>query len=354
MPRKYGRRWVTLSRESGILVTACICVHNGASRLPSVLDCLRGQKGLGDAEWEVVVVDNGSRDNTGDVARATLREFPCRTQVVKEDTLGLSHARRRGASVAGGDVLVYVDDDNLLAPDYLTECMCFFREHPKAGVAGGRAVPLFHGCERPGYWESIRGLLATNEDAGDEDSLKSAAGQYRSVPFGAGMAFRRSVLLDVYGSETIVCSDRKGRNLAASGDLELGCRAVRKGWEAWYCAALSLQHVIPARRLGVGYILRLQRSVGSSHALFQYAVVDGETYPPSVLRALKHVWWFTSNRLREGVRRALLPRTMAERLLRARSIGKLAFLLQLVGMAFRSVLFGRGGGTHSAGSEHKR
>src|SRR5690349_21927962 len=118
-----------------------ICTHNPhAGRLRRTLAGLRAQT-LPAAEWETLIVDNASQPALtpaawGDAAPANLR-------IVSEPQLGLTAARRRGLSEARAPLCVLVDDDNILAPDYLAQAARLAAAHPRVGAFGGRSVPEF-------------------------------------------------------------------------------------------------------------------------------------------------------------------------------------------------------------------
>ncbi len=95
-------------------VTVILCAHNPhPGRLAQTLASLAAQT-LPASDWELLVVDNASTSPLS--ALKSLREFP-HARVVAEIHLGLTHARLRGIAGAKGELLVFVDDDNVLAPD---------------------------------------------------------------------------------------------------------------------------------------------------------------------------------------------------------------------------------------------
>ena len=93
-------------------------------------------------QWELLLVDNASREPLT-TANCDLSWHP-RARHVREDELGLGPARLRGMHEAAADMLVFVDDDNLLAPNYLEQAFRIKREWPMLGVWGsGVTIPEF-------------------------------------------------------------------------------------------------------------------------------------------------------------------------------------------------------------------
>jgi GT2 family glycosyltransferase len=138
--------------------------------LRRVLEALRGQtlaKGL----WELVIVDNGSRlplkagagqqdnrsagpQNCGTSLPSHIPTLPPSTahldlswhqnaRIVREEKLGLTFARLRGFAEVKGELIVMVDDDNVLAPDYLETTVRIAQAHPELGAFGGKCLPEF-------------------------------------------------------------------------------------------------------------------------------------------------------------------------------------------------------------------
>jgi glycosyltransferase involved in cell wall biosynthesis len=221
---------------------------------------------------------------------------------VVEPTPGLSHARRCGFLAGTGEILVLVDDDNELAPDYLAETLRLFAAHPKVGLLGGRSLPEFE--QPPAPWvREFDGLIACR-DLGDAPFI-SAGLRHPSTgrndypvfaPIGAGMALRRPAAqawLDQGGPSTL--PDRKGTDLSSSGDNDIVLAAMAAGWEAAYFPSLRLTHLIPAGRTAPDYLARLNRGIQRSwmqvltkHNANPWPPVAAWTMP---LRKLKA--WFT-------------------------------------------------------------
>src|SRR3984893_15946003 len=94
--------------------------------LDLVFDALRGQT-LPSSQWELIVVDNHSEQPLADLLNLTWH--PSAT-ILREDELGLTRARLAGFKHAHGDVAVLVDDDNVLASDYVEKAIRISTEFP--------------------------------------------------------------------------------------------------------------------------------------------------------------------------------------------------------------------------------
>lgn len=94
-----------------------------------------------ETRWELLIVDNAS---TSPITTAQLEwKHESALRVLSEPQPGLTPARLRGISEADGDLLIFVDDDNVLSEGYLSIAHQTFQENPNLGAAGGPVQPEF-------------------------------------------------------------------------------------------------------------------------------------------------------------------------------------------------------------------
>ncbi|HEY4302456.1 MAG TPA: glycosyltransferase [Candidatus Didemnitutus sp.] len=278
-------------------LSAVITAHNpDAMRLQRTLRGLRAQT-LPIAEWETVVVDNASSPA---IERALLADAaPANLRLVREPVLGLTAGRRSGLNSLATPVAVLVDDDNVLAPDYLAAVLKIFSREARLGAIGGKSVGDF-AAPPPAWTVEFHPLLALR-DLGDQPQisrgLRPSAGprnEYPAfAPIGAGMALRRAAWeawLSTRGT-TAGPSDRRGVELSSGGDNDIVLCAMRAGWEVGYFPELSLTHLIPPQRLDPTYLARLNRGIQKSW-MQVLSLNDANPWPPLsragvVLRKLK-------------------------------------------------------------------
>jgi glycosyltransferase involved in cell wall biosynthesis len=245
-------------------LTVILPTHNPhPGRLERTLAALQAQT-LSVSEWEFILVDNASTARTA-LAQIDLAWHPA-ARLVREPVPGLTPARLCGIHSAGGEVLVFVDDDNVLAPDYLTKVAQLFAQDPKLGAAGGIVKPEWE-TPPPPWLEEFRGLLALR-DSGAEPQLRAggpAAAWPDFAPVGAGLCVRRAAAetyvraLASDGSRRAL--DRTGDSLASGGDCDLVFTALHAGWSIGYFPELGLTHLIPASRLDPHYLGRLNQGI---------------------------------------------------------------------------------------------
>jgi len=121
-------------------VTVIVAAYNGERFLKETLESVFAQ----DFEtFEVVFVDDGSEDRTGEIAQS----FPVR--YVRQPNQGLPAARNAGLAVARGDLVAFLDDDDVLPPTKLSAQVRYLDEHPETGCVLGRQEWIFDGVEAP-------------------------------------------------------------------------------------------------------------------------------------------------------------------------------------------------------------
>ncbi|MCA9235126.1 MAG: glycosyltransferase [Planctomycetales bacterium] len=236
-------------------LSVVVCTHNPRRDfLAETLAALRAQT-LSTDQWELAVIDNASDPPLA--GRFDIGWHP-RGRLIVEDQLGLTPARLRGIQETTGELIVFVDDDNVLAPDYLDQAMEIAAEHPFIGAFSGNAEPRFESPPAEwtkAYWKYL--ALRTV----DRDQWSNLCPVSPTSPNGAGMCVRRSVA-EAYAASVADDPlrrelDRRGNSLMSSGDTDLAVRACRCGLGAGVFAALTLTHLIPAARLTEDYLARI-------------------------------------------------------------------------------------------------
>jgi glycosyltransferase involved in cell wall biosynthesis len=120
------------------VISVIICTHNPREDfLRRTLAALRAQT-LPTTQWELLLIDNASEKSLS--ALWDLAWQP-NARPLRENELGLTSARLRGIREAQGELLVFVDDDNVLADNFLAAAAELFSKRADLGVASGRILP---------------------------------------------------------------------------------------------------------------------------------------------------------------------------------------------------------------------
>jgi glycosyltransferase involved in cell wall biosynthesis len=280
-------------------IVVAICTYNNAPLLDQVLCSLEAQVVPPDLAWNIVVVDNNCTDNTRSVV--IRHQGPgnlSNLDLVPEPRQGLSHARRRAVAATDAAVIAFVDDDCRLAPDWVAEAALFFRDHPRAGLLGGRVELVWETSPDP--WLLEYGGSFAQQDHGPTPVKFASEGVIRLV--GAGFVCRREALeaSGWLGSSALV--GRQGNVLSAGEDLEISLKIRQVGYEAWYTPRLRLEHFITSRRMQPQYVCRLHRGFGQARVPLHF-IEKGES--PTMARRLRALGYSLKDLLRLAASTAL-------------------------------------------------
>jgi len=249
-------------------LSVLICTRNRAGALEGAIESILARGLTGDHAYEVIIVDNGSSDGTGEVVRRMAERFECPVQYVREPRRGLSRARNRALSVAAGDVLVFTDDDVRVAPDWLDQIAAEFSVDPDLQMLGGRVLPARDGLQKVAVQESDERQRFRHPHGG-------------TFVMGANMAFRRGVFERIGGFDERLGA---GRFFAGAEEADIFYRGLKAGYSILYAPNVTVYHdhdrvtVEQACRLEYGY------GKGCSAYLVKHAM-RGDRY------AMKMVYW---------------------------------------------------------------
>jgi glycosyltransferase involved in cell wall biosynthesis len=247
-----------------------VCTHNRADLLEGLLGTLAAQEASRDRS-EVLLVDNASTDGTAAAAGAWAPRLGLR--VVREEALGLSHARNRGWREARGAYVAYVDDDCLLPPGWMRAALRVIdREAPDA--FGGPSRAVFDAAPPPWF----RGQYLSHDYGPDSRDLSED--EYLD---GLNMAFRREHLERLGGFDPGF--GMRGRTIAYGEETDLQQRLRRALPDARIRIdpALEVGHRTRADRARIAWRLR-QAWANGRHARRLFPAPAAET--PRGLRRL--------------------------------------------------------------------
>ncbi|HYC44347.1 MAG TPA: glycosyltransferase [Burkholderiales bacterium] len=234
-------------------VSIVVCSCNGER---TIRDTLNACSRLDYPDYEVIVVDDGSRDSTAAIARG----YPVR--LISTENRGLSSARNTGWQEATGDIVAYIDDDAYPDPHWLKYLAYTFVTTAHAAVGGPNIAP-------PGD-----GLIAdcvANAPGGPVHVLLTDT-EAEHIP-GCNMAFRREALEAIGGFDV--------RFRAAGDDVDVCWRLMEGGYTiGFHAAAMDWHH----RRNSLAMYWRQQKGYGRAEALLE------EKWPERY-NAVGHLVW---------------------------------------------------------------
>jgi GT2 family glycosyltransferase len=234
-------------------ISVIVCSYNGARTLCQCLDALAT---LDYPNYEVIVVNDGSTDDTPAIAQ----DYPVR--LINQPNKGLSAARNVGLAASDGSIVAYLDDDAFPHRYWLRYLAAAFDRSTHVGIGGPNLPPAGDGlvaeCVAAAPGNPLHILLS------DEIA--------EHIP-GCNMAFRREALLAIDGFDT--------RFRAAGDDVDLCWRLQDRGWRIGFCPAAVVWH---HRRNSIRAYWKQQYGYGRAEAQL-------EDKWPQRCNALGHIGW---------------------------------------------------------------
>lgn len=230
-------------------ISVILCTYNRCQRLMKALESVAASVLPSSVEWEVLVIDNKSSDQTRDVAERFCREYPGRFHYLFEPRQGKSYALNTGIREATGDILAFMDDDVTVEPSWLSNLTATLHDGKWAG-AGGRILPE-HGFSPPPWLAldgpyDMGGVLALF-DRGDE------AGEIDWIPYGTNMAFQKA-MFDKHGGFRTDLGPSPSSEIRGE-DTEFGRRLISAGELVRYEPSAIVYHCVPENRVHKEYFL---------------------------------------------------------------------------------------------------
>jgi GT2 family glycosyltransferase len=260
LPRWNEARWPRVS--------VIICTYNGARTLD---ECLDGFDRLDYPDYEMLVVDDGSTDNSRSIAERRGHT------VIGTGGRGLSAARNIGLAAATGEIVAYIDDDAWPDPHWLKHLVRTFASGDYKAVGGPNVPP-------PGGTFTAACVAAS---PGGPNHVLISDHEAEHVP-GCNMAFRRQQLAEIGGFDETF--------RIAGDDVDVCWRIQEKGWTIGFSPGAVVLH---RRRDSVRAYLRQQYEYGKAEGLLERKWPDrynrsghvswvGRVYAPQ--RALSRRW----------------------------------------------------------------
>jgi GT2 family glycosyltransferase len=219
-------------------ISVVVCSYNGSA---TIQHCMEAILKLRYQNFEVIVIDDGSTDNTSDI----VANYPVR--LFKTTNQGLSAARNLGWQAATGEIVAYIDDDAYPDRDWLTYMASVFETTGFVGVGGPNIHPEGDG---------LVAECVANSPGGPTHVLLSDR-EAEHIP-GCNMAFRRTALEAVGGFNPIF--------RVAGDDVDICWRLQKQGWKLGFAPAAQVWH---HSRNSVLRFWKQQKGYGRAEALLE-------------------------------------------------------------------------------------
>lgn len=284
------------------MLDVCICTHNPQrSVLRQCLMAIATQNSP--PQFRVLLVDNASNPPLNE----SLLDGLCRRGIprllIREERLGLTAARVAAFHQSTSEWVVFIDDDNVIAPDFLNVGHKFAGRHPEVGAFGGR-VSLAPDIHVPGWMTPLLGSMGVKEE-GDEILIGSTIEWGPHDPPGAGL-WVRQILLERFVERTRTESavfdlGRRGKGLGSCEDAVLVKGGRELGYSNAYVPALRVTHYLKPERFTFWHAMRSLTAYGRSIALYERVMALGGDHlgnsdKPGPVRAAFNAFYRERNR----------------------------------------------------------
>lgn len=247
--------------------TVIICTYNRSNNLPSCIDNLTRQQGVDNFEWEVLIVDNNSTDDTRQVVEELAKKSPLKLRYIFEPQQGLNYARNLGIDESDSRYFCYIDDDILVDSHWLA-ALYEVLEREDADAVGGR-IHLDPQIKLPPWITSeVQGFLGY-QDYGDEPFRMDGKSQY---PYGGNMSFSRRVIDSIGMFNPKLGRKGEGRNrseLFKGAETDFFHRLAATGnARIFYEPRAIVYHKVLPHQLERKYLLTIHYNAGLQKALY--------------------------------------------------------------------------------------
>ena len=255
-------------------LSVIIPTRNRMLTLMDALESILVEQSLSPEKYEILVVDNGSTDNTAKAIYQKNRDCG-RIRYLYASEPGLHVARHLGAQEAKGEILVYIDDDVILQPGWLEAIELAFTE-PSVSLVGGKILPrwedkvpdwvnLFKQETEFGWTLGYLSLLDFGE------ITREIPGQF---VFGCNFSIRKSVLFECGGFNPDSMPQELLR-FRGDGETALSLEVMKKGYKVVYEPKATLYHRVPSERLTIEYFCQRAFNQGISDSFSQIRRKEG-------------------------------------------------------------------------------
>ena len=246
-------------------VSIVIPTYNRSKLLPKLLDSLEKMLIPEGLSYEIILVDNNSRDNTKEIVERFIRDGIRNFRYVFEQDQGSSCSRNRGIREAEGEIIAFTDDDQLVDPMWISSLWKTFQEYD-ADCVGGRITYLVPESA-PGWLKELlaydrpRGIGQLN--LGPEAFI---AKQISDLPKGGNMAFRKDCLVACGAFD--IRLGKKGNTLLGSGEeTKLVNKVFESDYRVIYQPNAIVYHLLNTQRLSKAYWRKSFFDMGRTRAI---------------------------------------------------------------------------------------
>lgn len=231
-------------------ISVIICTYNGTSQLPQTLRHLALQQVPVEIDWEIIVVDNASTEDTAEVARTEWQQYHLPGvdfTVLNEPRPRKYYALEKGVNNAKYEYIIICDDDNRLNDNYVARAYQTINSNTQFAAVGGQGIAVAD-QDIPAWFEQYQHIYAVGKPAVTSGDLSA-----KGYLWGAGMVFRKSLYQKANHQVPSLLLGPNQNESARAEDVELCMRFLLVGYLLYYDEGLVFSHHISSDRLTETY-----------------------------------------------------------------------------------------------------
>jgi glycosyltransferase involved in cell wall biosynthesis len=252
------------NEKTQIELSVIICTRNRARKLATLIQCLGSQRDIEKLNWEIIIVDNNSTDNTKEVAYAFSEGSNLRINYIFEPRTGLSYARNIGILVSKGSYILFIDDDVLIPKEFVSNVLFGVQEFPEFHIFGFRVLADWHETTKKPLWINfkkpfnlVQSFLPTH-DLGKEPL--QYPNRYSRNPIGAAFLIKKEIIENLGPFREDLGAGQSG----LCEDTEFFWYAILKGYKILYWPYAAIYHPVLPDRPTLNYLHKWYFNLGKS------------------------------------------------------------------------------------------
>lgn len=261
--------FMSLTSEK-VELSIIVCTRNRAKQLATLIHCLGSQTDIENLNWEIIIVDNNSSDNTKEVSYAFCEGSNLKINYVFEEKIGLSYARNTGILASKGSLLLFIDDDVLIPKEFVANALFGINEYPEFHIFGFRILPEWPEARsrdlafKPPWWMKFKkpfGLIQSFLPIHDHGvEALQYPNRFARNPIGACFIVKKEVFEKLGPFRENLGAGQSG----LCEDTEYFWYAMLNSFKILYWPHAVLYHTVDPKRLTVSYLHKWYFNLGKS------------------------------------------------------------------------------------------
>jgi len=225
-----------------------IFTYNSSDIIEKTLSCLFKSITFAKIDYEVILVDNNSNDNTLNLVNKFEKENKVRITKLNNPKQGLIYSRIKSANFISKDYVSFIDDDNFLREDFVSNLSNIITSL-KPDVIGGRTI-CTSDSPFPKWWDKNKGYYACGSRFKNTGYINNPLSKFWGAGLTANAVYLKQALLKM----EFYCTGRIGNKQLGGEDNEINYRMRLLGAKFYYSSKLVIYHYMRSERLNLAHL----------------------------------------------------------------------------------------------------